>query len=606
MRRSGPSWAFLHGKIPLLSEEFPGPNMKIRSLFAAFVLLGAGSAGFTQTAEPFPPSDTEAADKYAAWAKTAMDEGRWPEALAALERAADFADVSSDLSWLLALARSHFNEPRGAVLETLRKAAAVNRWRRYDPADALFMEAELLIELRFFSEALEILSRLPENAGVSRLRLLAIMNHRHYEEFFGEMDRALNRYPRNAGIARVYLEYLGKEYLYREDLRNPGKRELGLFNQILGRLPFLVDEDPELAWMAAPFIADREDARRLVAAYRAQGGAVPASLPIALRLGLIDEAGAIEEFFAPPEEGALSLDRMLITGIWDELRTEESRVLFRRNLSGLSGVIVEDTDRDGIYESRVDYQDGRITACAFDANQDGFRELEVYFEAGEPARAEWAALSDASPAYWPLSGEVVRRTGIRWERYPAVLETGQSGIRFIPRPGDFFFAPLRFVELPGGVPSPGTGLLYPERDPSAVITRRTMISFALRVERPSREFPGAVETVDLEGGIPVRATEYLEGRVVSVTGFFKGRPVTQFVDLNLDGRLETLRFFRQPSGKEAPGSPGLDLSDLDSDLLDLDLIDPFELLDYPFDFKRADSDWDGDGIFEESEYAPKE
>jgi hypothetical protein len=425
---------------------------------------------------------------------------------------------------------------------------------------------------------------------------LALRNDGNYEKFLEDMDRALNRYPRDAGIARVYLEYLGKEYLYREDLlnRNPGKRELDLFTLILGRLPFLGEEDPELAWMAAPFVPDREDARRLAASYRASGGAAPASLPIALRLGVIGEALAIEEFFAPPEDGGLSLDRRVITGIWDELRTSESRALFRRNLSGFSGVIIEDSDRDGIYESWAGYEDGRIVICAFDVNQDGFRESEVYFEAGEPVWAEWAAVSDALPSYWPLSGEAVRQISIQWERYPAVLETELSGTRYIPRPGDFFFAPLVFTELPGGAPSPGDGLLYPERESAAaVITRRTLISFALRVERPSREFPGAVETIDLEGGIPVRAREYLEGgRTISMTDFFEGRPMTQFVDLDLDGRLETIRFFRQPSGEEAPGRPP-------------GSIDPFELLDYPFDIEQADSDWDGDGIFEESEYAPK-
>jgi tetratricopeptide (TPR) repeat protein len=563
--------------------------MKIRSLLAAFVLFGAAAA-FAQTTVPFPPPDTEAADKYAAWAKTAMDEGRWSEALIALERAADFADVSSDLSWLLALARSHFDQPRGAVLEALRKAAALDHWRWYHRTDALFMEAGILIALRFPSEALEILSSLPENAERLRLTLLALRNDGKYEKFLEDMGRALNRYPRDAGIARVYLEYLGKEYLYREDLRNrnPGKKERGLLDLILKGFPFLLEEDPELAWMAAPFVTDREDAGRLAAAYRASGKAAPASLPIALNLGIIDEAGAIGEFFAPPEEGGLRLDRVLISRVWDELRTGEARALFRRNLSAFSGVIIEDTDRDGIYESWVDYEDGRILACFFDVNQDGFRESAVYFEAGEPVRAEWAAVSGSSPAYWPDEDNTARRIGIRWERYPAVRETELSGIRYIPRPGDFFFSPIRFVELPAGVPFPGKGLLYPEREgEAAVITRRTLVSFALQVERPSREFPGAVETVDLEGSIPIRAQEDLNGRTVSVTRFSLGRPVFQFVDLNLDGYLETRRSFRRPSPEEASGSA-----------------DPLELLDYSLDFERAESDWDGDGIFEETEYAP--
>jgi hypothetical protein len=513
-----------------------------------------------------------------------MDEGRWPEALAALERAADFADVSSDISWLLALARSRLGKPRGAVLEALRQAVAVNQWRRYKREDALVMEAELLIVLGFHREALSLLSALPENAGTSRLSLLALRNSGNDETFLGDMERSLNRYPRDAEIAKIYLEYLGNKYRYREDLRNrnPGKKEMELFNLILKRLTFLLEADRELAWMAAPFAANREDAARLIAAYRASGKAAAASLPISLQLGVVDEAMAIEEFFAKPEAGDLSLERILITGIWDELRTGESRGLFRRNLSGFSGVITEDTNRDGTNEYSVNYREGRILGCFFDVNQDGFMESAVYFEAGEPGRAEWAAAAESSPAYWPPAEEAVQRISIRWEQYPAVLETEQAGVRYIQRPGAFLFAPFRFIELPGGVPVPGNGLLYPERESAAAITRRALVSSALRLERQSREFPGAVETVELEGSIPVRAAEYLEGRAVSITHFFRGRPVFQQVDLNLDGRMETMRFFRRPPPEEDPAS-----------------LDPLELLDYSFDFERAESDWDGDGIFEE-------
>ncbi|MDR1862320.1 MAG: tetratricopeptide repeat protein [Treponema sp.] len=577
--------------------------MKPRPLLAAFVFLTLTLAGFAQTTVPFPPPDTEAAAKYAGWVKNAMDEGRWSEALIVLERASDFADVSSDISWLLALARSRLDKPRGEVLEALQKAVDTDHWRRYNRTDALFMAAEVLIPLRFFHAALEILSGLPENADTARLRLLALRNAGYYEQFLAETGKALNRYPRDARLARIYLEYLEKEYLYGEDSyrkdfprkdlqnRNPGKLELELLDLILRRLPALLEGDRELAWMAAPFAADPEDAGRIVAAYRASGKAAPASLPAALKFGIIDEDEAIGEFFAPPEEGELSLDRALITGIWDQLRTDRSRVLFCRNLSGFSGVIIEDGDRDGINESWVNYRDGRIQTSFFDANQDGFRESVVYFEAGEPAGAEWAAVSQSSSdrSYWPQADEAVRRTAIRWERYPAVLETRQSGIRYIPRPGDFFFSPLRFIELPESSPSPGSSLLYPERDPSAAaLTLRTLISFALRVERPSREFPGATETVDLDGTVPIQAREYLGDRLVSVTDFSRGRPVTQSVDLNLDGRLETTRFFRQPSPSGGEGG---------------DPADPFGLLDYSLDFEYADSDWDGDGVFEEREYA---
>jgi tetratricopeptide (TPR) repeat protein len=565
-------------------------------LLAVFILLCPAVGGFAQTTVPFPPGDAAAAEKYADWAKKAMDEGRWSEALIVLERAADFADVSSDLSWLLALARFHFDKPRGAVLEPLRKAFTTNLWRWYSPADALFMEAEILITLRSFYGALNILSYLPENAATARLRLLALRNYPFYGRFMAAMGEALDRYPRDSRIARVYLEYLQRDYLYGEDLqnRNPGRAEQDLLDLILRRLPILLEDDPELAWMAAPFVPDLEDARRLAAAYRAGGGKTPAAIPVALKLGLIDEAVAIEEFFAPQAGGERVLDRALIAQIWDNLRNDQARALFRRNLSAFTGVITEDGDRDGVNESWAGYRNGMVISYSLDENQDGFRESLVDFEAGAPVRSLWAAVPESASdrAFWPLKEEDVRQTVIRWEQYPAVLDTEQSGIRYIPRPGDFFFSPIKFVELPGSALPPDRGLLYPERDAStAGITRRTLISFALRVERPSREFPGALETVELSRSMPVQAREYAGGRQLSVTDFFRGRPLVQFIDLDLDGRMETARYFRQPPASAAEETP--------------DSVDPFALLDYPLDFEHADSDWDGDGLFEERVYAPE-
>ncbi|MDR3276424.1 MAG: hypothetical protein LBT11_04320, partial [Treponema sp.] len=60
-------------------------------LFAAVVALLPAQTG-----------DEAAAERYAEWAAGAMAEGRWTEALEALERAQDFAAVSSDLSYMLA------------------------------------------------------------------------------------------------------------------------------------------------------------------------------------------------------------------------------------------------------------------------------------------------------------------------------------------------------------------------------------------------------------------------------------------------------------------------------------------------------------------------
>ncbi|MDR0376120.1 MAG: hypothetical protein LBH85_10470, partial [Treponema sp.] len=52
-------------------------------------------------------NDAALAQKYVEWAQRMVDEGRWSEARAGLERSLDFADVSSDIPYLLALVRLH-------------------------------------------------------------------------------------------------------------------------------------------------------------------------------------------------------------------------------------------------------------------------------------------------------------------------------------------------------------------------------------------------------------------------------------------------------------------------------------------------------------------
>jgi len=125
-----------------------------------------------------------------------------------------------------------------------------------------------------------------------------------------------------------------------------------------------------------------------------------------------------------------------------------------------------------------------------------------------------------------------------WERYPAVLETELEGARFIPRPLDFFYSPVLFTELWGA------GVLFPRRDPmTAPLTRRILVLRALRVERPSLEFNHGIEVVELLQGVPLRAREYVGDMLVSETEFQSGRPQSQWVDLDLNGRMDTVRRF---------------------------------------------------------------
>ena len=488
------------------------------------------------------------ADLYAEWAGNVINQGYWSEALAALERANDFANVSSDISWLLALARAHENKPRETVIEALNMALAVDRWVLYYPESARLLKAENLIAVRAYNAALVELSHVDRGAKEASLTLKALSAFRPME-FRRLLRETLDRYPRESEPVRLFFKFISNN-----DAAglNPASGDLETLELVNRRLPVLLSGDPDLAWIAAPYIRDIDEARRMVSAYRAVNDPVPESLPIALKLGVIDEDMALNELFDFNHErhsGGNTLDIALLGEIWDLLEKDDSKALFRRNLSAYTGVIIEDADRDGYPEVFAEYDRGWLRQCAYDTAQDRVPALTVLFEGGSPNRA--LALIPPEPiggGYSPLRGPAEgfvqsaltsrKSAAIQWERYPAVLETELDGARFIPRPIDFHFSPVLFVELWG------SGAFFPRRDPmTPPLTRRTLVSWSLRVERPSLEFRGGIEVVELNQGIPVRAREYMGDLMVAETEFLRGRPQVQWVDLDFDGRMDTVRHF---------------------------------------------------------------
>jgi len=290
---------------------------------------------------------------------------------------------------------------------------------------------------------------------------------------------------------------------------------------------------------------------------------MPASLSVALRLGIINEETALEELFGfGSDDGSLatrSLDLALLGEIWELLRNDQARETFRRNLSAFTGVITEDADRDGIPETIAEYYRGILRRCVFDPAQSGAPDLIVNFEAGIPQYA----LALLAP-----EGSTRAEARVQWERFPSVLDVEADGVRYIPRPLEFHFSPFLFVELWG------SGLLFPYRDVlSPVLTRRALVLQSFRLERPSLEFRGGVEVVELSRGIPTRAREFVGDLMVSETEFLRGRPQLQRLDLDFDGRMDTFRRFRPPYRS-------MEIEDL---------------WNYDRIFEYVISDWDGNG-----------
>jgi len=554
--------------------------------FALIITIAAGTGLFAQSGPqggrivPSAEGDSAIADRYIQWAEQQIKAGQWAKARNALERAADYADVSSDVSYLLALARFNTNENRGSVLQAVEKAIRTGRWNRYGEAEARLLEARQLIAMRRYSAALDSLAVFQpvavETADAAMLRLTALkglVNNTavfYSIEFRRRMVEAMNRYPRDTRAPRLLFDYANYAYA---DGRKPNNDDIAIIEFALERLPFLLPADPELAWIAAPFINDIENARQTLADYRAGSSKPnPASLVPALNLGLLDDIDAVEELFAPSAENAAVIDKDIAVNLWKLLRSEEGRDHMARKLQAFSGTITEDEDHDGYHESRVVYKQGVLEEYHFDADQDRFEDVAIIFNSGNP---QWARM----PALQAV---------VFWESYPSVQRTVLENGLYLPAPGGFRFAPLGFIELCASETTPG--LLYPQREPlQQNITKRMLASSAVSIQQPSMEFAGGIEHVYLENGIPVNAEVILENKTVSFTEFENGRPVTQWLDLDLDGRMETVRRFRR---NFFIGNSALNWDELQGRLSGSDFRQLLE---------SSESDWNGDGKFESRE-----
>ncbi|MDR1231127.1 MAG: hypothetical protein LBK61_06980 [Spirochaetaceae bacterium] len=474
--------------------------------FAAGVFVAVAAVVFSQGYT----GQEAVAERYSLYVQSLIDAGRLDQAEAALLRAMDYADVSSDMSYQLAFVRLELGRPVNLALEAARDALDTDRFRVYRAEDARLIEARCLLAVRQYSAALRSVQFCADNADSALVRLEAWKGLDDRQTFIQEAALVLDRFARDARISALILRYAATH--------TPAGGEQALVDRVLRVVSMLVSQAPELGYLAAPFVYDREEARRLIAAYRAVTP-VPAaeSLPVALDLGVIGGESALATLF-----GYDTVDRDTLLSVWSLLGTDEARDAFEQTLRGFTGFITIDEDRDRIVETRVAYRAGRLLSYEHDADQDGVPDVSVRFVDETPESGFLAA------------GNIA----LSWQGFPSISHAEKDGLRYDFAPRSLFYAPFRLRELCGDT-------ILPEPDGYvSTMTERTLAGFALAVTRDSREFDGAVEVITMRDGVPVYAEERLNGRVVSETVFERGVPVQQLVDLDVNGSLETVRRFR--------------------------------------------------------------
>ncbi len=429
----------------------------------------------------------------------------------------------ADFPYVEALALAALGAPRADILDRVERSLTDGlSWRSYDRDEAAVLCARLYAETRRCRDALTLLSTVKKHSSADEdyVRVISLYGLSRLKEARAAVSSGLSRWPFDSRFPRAFLE---------REAGNPADPEsVAIASSVVSRLYLWQDEDRRLLLLAVPFETDPAARERDIRVYRGMGkrdvsGQVsvpdPSSAPVALEYGVISEKEALEEAFSLSEQG---IDIATLRSLSRLIGLDGVRKEMAARLNSYDGVIVEDTDGDGIVESRARYRLGRPVLASFDRDQDGYPDLTVSCELGAPTKI---SLGKNGPA-------------VVYDTYPFVRTVTDGDREYTAMPLKFGWAPLAWkledLSLPGTefYTVFATGAEPP-------LTERLLVNIsAFYLQRdPSR--PDGQSRVVLENGIPVSAESYARGVKYSWTSYARGVPTMTREDRDGDGYFET-------------------------------------------------------------------
>jgi len=564
----------------------PGPYAKARRvLFLSAVLL-------CMQVRPAPAQvsdlDRSVAAGYLRQAEELFASGDDSGALILLGRSLEFHPNCSESLYLQARIQMKRQETLEPARDALERALEAGGWASTPPNRARTDLARLYVWTRRYAAARSLLETLAPDRGLggagsadlAELWARTLMGAGGLREAESLLERALRRYPDEA-----------KLYLLAGDLLVQ-RRQPGQAAQVLDRGLGELARSMELLYARGRVEPTLERRVELLGQYLEGGGIEPGAAALLLvdilsraaegdgpgesREELADRAREVMELFL--DLGG-ELQVPLVDGLREALlprgeaqvdspMAELQEGLLERlddALRGYTGDRFVDADRDGLYEERYQYQDGRLRAWVLDEDQNGLPEARVEYEGDEPA-----LLVFPGPGSPDMS---VSSLGHVYRRYPYLDELVYAGggsrrvyemvpfgytfdaVEIASAAGDGVLA--RAAERARGLGNPAEGSpLAPDHPLGRRLRLRGVLSEEQARSRASRmsEYatagPGAQAPAQrvhlLLSGETVRIDQDPDGqgRYRHRIFYEGGLPVSGLRDLDGDGRFETREVYR--------------------------------------------------------------
>ncbi len=318
-------------------------------------------------------------------AENCLMEKDWHGAVSQANLGIAYDETISDLWYILASAKSALGENNFTILPLVEKSLENNNWVNYNRDNARLMYADILCDTGRFGEVEKILDESPKlfSADSEFIRTKAyyrIGDKESISRARNKIDGARRIYPKDTRFPLLFFKY-ENPLDDNADVRRLSKYFIKEINQFVEASP---DKDAELEIYAASFAQD-EDAVHLLKSFSARELVHPLYAPVALRNGLISQEDAFN-YLADFADS--SIDMEILTALLDQITQKEVLRNAKEYFTSYSGVILQDTDSDGIVNLYVKYSRGRPEQIYYDENQDGNLEWKIYCDFGLPVSAE--------------------------------------------------------------------------------------------------------------------------------------------------------------------------------------------------------------------------
>lgn len=501
--------------------------MKNKVASFAFLFSVFAFSAFSQSSSSVANQRT--ALRYLSNARTALVRHEWREAASYAEMGLSYDERISDLWYYKAVAVNALGHTRAEVLEASSQAVKIDNWFDYNKDNARVLYADVLCDSHEEAEALRQLSSVPAltSSDAEYIRAKCYYHQGNLSSAREKIDQASKFYPTDA---RFPLLFFKTEFLiYQDASAYPAavRRQADFF--IRGRERFVDYVSDDFEFYVALF-ARGEERRRLLRNYDTSGARHELFPAIALQNGILSENDAVEYLFSFDE-----LRQETIEHFVPLITDNEAKDALVQYFSEFEGVIISDTDKDGIEDFSVKYEKGRPSKIVWDKSQTGSQLWTIDCDYGTPVRAS-------------IEDDFLK---IDWDYYPAVVTAvfnaseSSHWLQFNVLQDMLKWEPVK-LELSPVVSALGADFYIPSiQNPKslAVPQQKDFIASSSSYEVPSMERDGAHIVFQLYGGKIQFAAYYDDGKIYARTHFSDGVPIIRIVDNTGNGVYETTELY---------------------------------------------------------------